>query len=212
MNMKKSISFLLIITITTLSFNSCKKGDNDPLISLLTRTQRLSGNWKVIKEEAKIEYNVTGIQDTSIITNVIFDGEMAVATTVYKNSTSSYTVKDTSYYNEEIKFDKSGTYSKSTRNNVSLALTTIDGNWIFLGKSDAYDLKNKESILLTISSQLDTDGTNTTILNYEDLDGETLVIDRLTNKELIITNNKTFKNDNSLESGSMTVKTTYESK
>ena len=210
--MKKSISFIIIISLTIISFNSCKKGDNDPFLSVLTRTQRLSGNWKVIKEETKIEYNVTGLQDTSIVTNVIFDGTMAIATTVYKNSDTSVTVKDTSYYNEEIKFDKSGSYSKSTKNNISLALTTIEGNWIFLGKSDAYDLKNKEAILLTTTSQLETDGTNTTILNYEDLDGETLVIDRLTNKELIITNNKTFKNDNSLQSGSMTVKTTYESK
>jgi hypothetical protein len=210
--MKKSISFIIIISLTIISFNSCKKGDNDPLLSVLTRTQRLSGNWKVIKEETKIEYNVTGLQDTSIVTNVIFDGTMAIATTVYKNSDTSVTVKDTSYYNEEIKFDKSGSYSKSTKNNISLALTTIEGNWIFLNKSDAYDLNNKEAILLTTTSQLETDGTNTTILNYEDLDGETLVIDRLTNKELIITNNKTFKNDNSLQSGSMTVKTTYESK
>jgi hypothetical protein len=210
--MKKSISFIIIISLTIISFNSCKKGDTDPLLSVLTRTQRLSGNWKVIKEETKIEYNVTGLQDTSIVTNVIFDGTMAIATTVYKNSDTSVTVKDTSYYNEEIKFDKSGSYSKSTKNNISLALTTIEGNWIFLNKSDAYDLNNKEAILLTTTSQLETDGTNTTILNYEDLDGETLVIDRLTNKELIITNNKTFKNDNSLQSGSMTVKTTYESK
>ena len=143
---------------------------------------------------------------------MIFDGTMAIATTVYKNSDTSVTVKDTSYYNEEIKFDKSGSYSKSTKNNISLALTTIEGNWIFLGKSDANDLKNKEAILLTTTSRLETNGTNTTIFNYEDLDGETLVIDRLTNKELIITNNKTFKNDNSLESDSMTIKTTYESK
>lgn len=210
--MKKSISFIIIISLTIISFNSCKKGENDPFLSVLTRTQRLSGNWKVIKEETKIEYNVTGLQDTSIVTNVIFDGTMAIATTVYKNSDTSVTVKDTSYYNEEIKFDKSGSYSKSTKNNISLALTTIEGNWIFLGKSDANDLKNKEAILLTTTSRLETNGTNTTIFNYEDLDGETLVIDRLTNKELIITNNKTFKNDNSLESGSMTIKTTYESK
>lgn len=210
--MKKSISFIIIISLTIISFNSCKKGENDPFLSVLTRTQRLSGNWKVIKEETKIEYNVTGLQDTSIVTNVIFDGTMAIATTVYKNSDTSVTVKDTSYYNEEIKFDKSGSYSKSTKNNISLALTTIEGNWIFLGKSAANDLKNKEAILLTTTSRLETNGTNTTIFNYEDLDGETLVIDRLTNKELIITNNKTFKNDNSLESGSMTIKTTYESK
>ena len=212
--MRKSFkySFLLIIILTITSLISCKKGDNDPLLSLLTRTQRLNGNWKVIKEESKIEYNITGLEDTSIVTNVIFDGNMAIATTVYKNTESSLTVIDTSYYNEEIKFEKNGSYSKSIKNLSTSSLTTVEGNWIFLGKSDGYDLKNKEAILLTSSSQLNSNGISTTIFNYYDLDGETLVIDRLTNKELIITNNKTFKNDNSLESGSMSIKTTYESK
>jgi len=210
--MKKILIYFATACLLFTFTQSCKKGDGDPLVSLLTRTQRLTGTWKVTKEESKIEYRSTAMPDTSIITNVIYDGIKAVATTVYSNKTSSFKAVDTTYYEDEIRFDKDGKYTKSISYNLTSIRNTTEGNWIFLGKSEAYDLKNKEAILLTISSYLTTDGTNTQIMNYKDLDGETLVINQLKNKQLIITNNKTFTNDNSLESGSMTVKTTYEAK
>ena len=67
--MKKIITLSILLIISTITVQSCKKGENDPLFSLRTRTNRLSGNWKVVKEEIKetITNNQSG--DTSYVIN-----------------------------------------------------------------------------------------------------------------------------------------------
>ena len=87
-----------------------------------------------------------------------------------------------------------------------------DGNWIFLGKSDLDNLKNKEAILLTTTVYTQTDGTNTSIDNYNNLDGETYVINQLKNKELILTVNRSSRSDDGLRVTDTSIKTTYEAK
>ena len=87
-----------------------------------------------------------------------------------------------------------------------------EGNWIFLGKSEANNLKNKEALLLTTTKHLQTDGTTTNINNYTNTDGITYVINQLKNKELILTVDKTYRNDEGLNLSSISVKTTYKVK
>jgi hypothetical protein len=57
MNMKKNISLLLLISILfgIISLSGCKKGPNDPFISLKSRKARVVGDWII----AKYKYETT---------------------------------------------------------------------------------------------------------------------------------------------------------
>src|SRR6478609_2381439 len=43
----KHIYAILIFTVVIFSFSSCRKGEDDPLISFRSRTNRLEGEWKL---------------------------------------------------------------------------------------------------------------------------------------------------------------------
>lgn len=210
--MKKIITLSILLIISTITVQSCKKGENDPLFSLRTRTNRLSGNWKVVKEEIKetITNNQSG--DTSYVINSIYNGTFKATATTYSVLDTSFTTNDTIYYEEEIKFESDGKYSKTFVLNDLTNTIFTDGNWIFLGKSDLDNLKNKEAILLTTTVYTQTDGTNTSIDNYSNLDGETYVINQLKNKELILTVNRSSRSDDGLRVTDTSIKTTYEAK
>jgi len=210
--MKKIITLSILLIISTITVQSCKKGENDPLFSLRTRTNRLSGNWKVVKEEIKetITNNQSG--DTSYVINSIYNGTFKATATTYSVLDTSFTTNDTIYYEEEIKFESDGKYSKTFVLNDLTNTIFTDGNWIFLGKSDLDNLKNKEAILLTTTVYTQTDGTNTSIDNYNNLDGETYVINQLKNKELILTVNRSSRSDDGLRVTDTSIKTTYEAK
>ena len=125
---------------------------------------------------------------------------------------TTFTTNDTIYYEEEIKFESDGKYSKTYILSDLTNTIFTDGNWIFLGKSELDDLKNKEAILLTTTALTQTDGTTTTIDNYSNLDGETSVINQLKNKELILTVNRSSRSDDGLRITDTSIKTTYEAK
>lgn len=212
--MKRIITFLTLITLFTITVVSCKKGENDPFLSLLTRKQRLEGNWKIVKEESKQTITNNAVGDTSIVINSIYDGTKQITTTTYTalDVDYSYSVIDTIYYVEEIKFDKDGSYTKTFEMSDLTNSTFTDGNWIFLGESEANELKNKEAILLTTTKFTQTNGTNTSIESYTDTDGDTYVINQLKNTELILTVDKSSRSDDGMHLTELSVKTTYESK
>lgn len=210
--MKKTISISILLIISTLTIQSCKKGDNDPLFSLRTRTNRLSGNWKVVKEEIKETITNNNVGDTSYVINSIYNGTYKATITTYSVLDTTFTTNDTIYYEEEIKFESDGKYSKTYILSDLTNTIFTDGNWIFLGKSELDDLKNKEAILLTTTAFTQTDGTTTTIDNYSNLDGETYVINQLKNKELILTVNRSSRSDDGLRITDTSIKTTYEAK
>lgn len=210
--MKKIITLSILLIISTITVQSCKKGENDPLFSLRTRTNRLSGNWKVVKEEIKETITNNQAGDTSYVINSIYNGTFKATATTYSVLDTSFTTNDTIYYEEEIKFESDGKYSKTFILNDLTNTIFTDGNWIFLGKSDLDNLKNKEAILLTTTAYTQTDGTNTSIHNYNNLDGETYVINQLKNKELILTVNRSSRSDDGLIVTDTSIKTTYEAK
>ncbi|MCO5231553.1 MAG: hypothetical protein M9958_10395 [Chitinophagales bacterium] len=66
----KWLKYFLILTVLTSSFISCRKGPEDPLLSLTTRKNRISKNWQaysykidgaeLIQGYQTQEYNITG--------------------------------------------------------------------------------------------------------------------------------------------------------
>lgn len=87
----KNKNIILVISIITISFLltvSCKKYPDGPLLSLRTRTERLSNNWKIDN------YKINGTDYTSLIPNY----------------TETFTKKGSYNYSWSV-FDGSGTWS-----------------------------------------------------------------------------------------------------
>lgn len=210
--MKKSLLVVMGMALLVAT-PSCKKGENDPFLSLKSRKARLAGGYVVSKMESTEKVNGENYES---VTTITFDGE-----TVFEKiensggqSSESHTYPVTS---AEWVFKKDGTwemawiyvktvvledtYSKTTT--ITNYNQTQSGTWSFLGKLKK-EYKNKERIQLSILKEdiiksddityLDkiynttnnskiTDNTNATYANGENV----LIydIDMLKNKEMV---------------------------
>ena len=134
------------------NLSSCKKGENDPTLSLRSRKARLTGEWTVT--------SINGL-NSQIYSNPDNPNNM-ISEYIYNGSTQTNTTKDgngtvlgTSTSDEftlTFSFKKDGTFTitqKETANSIEM---TSSGNWIFLNKNKNSKLKNKEAILLSMTS------------------------------------------------------------
>jgi len=201
--MKKIFIPLYIISLCLLS---CKKGDNDPLISLQSRKARLIGEWKVSNEVITASEKYL---DSILNINSVFDGSKKMNIIVTETPSGNKTVKDSTYYSQSLSIKKDGTYIKKIIYSNGTNLNITEGTWTFLGKSEKNNLKKKEAIFLTTNKTTISNGTETNVNVYTNLDGKTIVIDQLKNKELIIVDDNSFLNENINISGKRVTKTTY---
>jgi hypothetical protein len=148
--MKQSHLKLALIAILSLGFlAACKKGENDPFLSLKTRNARITGTWKLTSQETSETY-------TS-------DGETDVYSTSYNGTTLNTTesgVTNSVPYSQTIEINNDGTYKMTI---IEDGVTNErQGNWWWLNSKKkkvriAFDddwgsfyidqLKNKELVL-----------------------------------------------------------------
>ena len=207
--MKKIFVPISILFTITFCFYSCKKGDNDPFLSLQSRKSRLIGEWKVTNEvitESEIYV------DSNLSINSIYDGLKKMNIIVTQTSKGNTSSKDSTYYSQTLSIKKDGTYIQSKIYNNGLNLNITEGTWSFLAKSEINNLKNKEAIFLTTTKTTIYNGSGTNIYDYSNLNGRTIVIEQLKNKELIFVVDTSFKNQNTMISGKSITTTTYSPK
>lgn len=147
---------------------SCKKGENDPFLSLSSRKGRVAGDYTISAYESASSYtNSTGTNSTT---------ETMAGNTITETSTwtpsgggSSTTTTTTTTVNlGEFSFDKEGTFTMtwnttsvevdvqtigsytSTTTTTTTSTSMQSGSWNFLGKVDEY--KNKERLVLNVLS------------------------------------------------------------
>ncbi|MBU2019467.1 MAG: hypothetical protein KJ941_07470 [Bacteroidetes bacterium] len=191
--MLKNINTLLFISLITMTFNGCKKGENDPSFSLLSRKARLTGQWEMTTMESTVVTSKTGSNNISTTTQSFADGKL---TTTYTDTNGTQTL--TRRYVTNYEFQKNGKFNiliedyyetgtKRTEQNIA-------GTWFFNTKNKELEQKNKEFVSMNITS-------NKTISYYEngtafniDLNANfglselsSIQLNRLTNKELILT-------------------------
>ena len=207
--MKKTTLIFLSAILLTGTFVACKKGDNDPFLSLRSRKDRLSGLWTVKEETVNEVITIPGSTTTN---NVVYDGEMAISSSVTVASGVSTTTIDTSKYSVSLDIKKTGNYEKKIVNVNLLDIEVYSGTWMFLGKSKIDKLKKKEAILITTSKAVISDGAVSNSYVYADLNGKTIVIDQLKNKEMITIIVEDQANETGLSSSTKTTKTTYTQK
>ena len=204
--MKNTVILLLSALVIAGSFSGCKKGENDPFLSLRSRKSRLEGNWVIVKEEVS-ETNING--STTEIMQSVYDGKMKVTTTTTTAGALSTTVIDTVKYTVNFDIKKDGNYKMIAANENKIDIVTTEGTWLFLGKSKLNGLKNKEAILLTTTKQVVSSNPVANSVNYENLNGLTIVIDALRNKEMITIVEENSSNEDGLTSSKKLAKTTY---
>ena len=157
--MKKMKIALLMLLATVLVLPSCKKGENDPFISLKSRDAKITAKWKL----TKIAYTSTSVTSgTSFTTTISYDGSVET----YTSGTISGTATGT--YEMTIEKDGKMSVSETYTSGGSTDVYTSTGTWEWLNSD-----QNKTVILL--------DGGNNLF------QGGLWVIDRLSSKELVLT-------------------------
>ena len=165
--MKRIILFLSAIIFSGIIFNGCKKGKDDPFISLYSRNHRLMHKWKLIKI-ARTDVSNFSQQQTTTVT---FDG-----TTYTSTSSLGGSVSATGTY--EMTIDKQGavswssTYTQTAPTSGTADIRTGTSTWEWLG-----DNKNKDQLIISGGGSL--------------FSGGQYYIDELKNKELILKRNST---------------------
>ncbi|PBQ33369.1 hypothetical protein CNR22_16810 [Sphingobacteriaceae bacterium] len=152
---------------------SCKKGEDDPAFTLLSRKARVAGEWKLA------EGNITlGVKDASGI----------YAVHIYKLKDNGYTRKDPGRgasfegdYNLSLIFTKDGKFSMTQLlDSLNFA---FKGSWQFEGKSSS--AKNKERINLQLDKGNNSSGYyaafNKSLTNFK------YRIKELRNKKMVLT-------------------------
>ncbi len=201
----KSLLYLVVLSLVFPLIESCKKGENDPFLSLSSRKSRVEGTWTVSKMTGtNTSSTIMGI--ATLITNATmnYDGSTETievsAGSAGSTPTTSY---DTSHYTNSYTFTKDGTFE----NNMDYdfpddpdddEVIKRTGIWTFSGGTG--DIKNKENLILSTTALdlTEIENGNTTTANYtyngnysEDYDGNPIntvfSIKQLKNKEMILT-------------------------
>jgi hypothetical protein len=211
--MKKNffrIALIVMVGGLMMASSGCKKGENDPSISLRSRTARLAGEWNLSAED----YKESSISDNSSTTETVtYDGSILTTVTVrkYKDWTgkdTTVTNTETDSYTEKLTINKDGSFTReiiygSTR-------TNYEGNWMWMKGNSEQELKNKQAIILSTTKYTYVDGDGNT--SYHNESGKSnfsnmIVIDRLANKEMVFLYDTKYSDDDgfsSTESGTAT--------
>lgn len=181
--MKKTLLIALSGLMLTGAMTSCKKGENDPFLSLKSRKARVAGEWTVTKSENYDKIVNGSVTQTNTAT---YDGTTETNVEVTSSGGGSVSETTTSTYTVKYVFEKDGTYTQ-TQSSAG-GTTVVSGNWLFLGKNKDTELKNKEAIMLTILKTVVTptggDAETTTETGYNT--NMVLTIDQLKSKEMVV--------------------------
>lgn len=113
---KQSFKYAVIAVLSLTFLAACKKGENDPFLSLKSRNARITGTWKLTSQEStqtEVNNGMTEVYTTS------FDGTYLTNTNPGGSSTTSYS--------HTIEIDKDGKY-KMTRLDGGVTYEN-QGNW-----------------------------------------------------------------------------------
>ena len=180
-------NLFLFLIIAACCLPACKKGENDPFLSLRSRDARLTGKW--ILTDLKSESQFFGSCESFYpkFYGMSFNGSLMTKT--YRDTDTSYT---RSYvYSQEMTINKDGTFTwiqvyENGSYEDSLTWTWRDGN--------------KKKVLILNYDWYVVDS----LANYDWYVVDTLtnnnwyVVDRLTNKELVLKYDDYYKNTNEI--------------
>jgi len=176
--MKKYLSILLAFSLMflTLLVSGCKKGENDPALSMLPRKARLVGEWKLFSGK---------------ITDTPPNDPKTIRT--YTDTQLSFEhngFKETRALDWWLTIERDGSFTQliqETRPGALTSTETTRGNWAFMYKNKKQDYKNKECVYFTQTYYSTNQGGALSSMAWGNpVTGDIWFIDQLKNKELII--------------------------
>jgi hypothetical protein len=130
----KFLKLVVLLLVTATVLEGCRKGENDPLISLRSRDARVTGDWKLVEfESTRTDFFSSGNMTFTDVRTTSYDG--TTWTTTNPGGTNSYS------YSRNLLIEKDGTYIYSETNDGDYEEES--GRWSWLN-----DAKNKRRILL----------------------------------------------------------------
>jgi hypothetical protein len=194
--MKRVLLVLLAAVFAIPAFQSCKKGENDPALSLKSRKARLCGEWNLKEGFTK------NINHDGTITTYTYNGTNVVITATG--------LPDDGYIiTKKLTVNKEGTYK--LENLYEDNETISEGAWYFGRANKDLDLKDKETVIFVRNKYTYVDGTTVITTGNETLENfSTWQLDRLSSKELIVLINGAATENG--ETSSYTGTMTYEKK
>ncbi|HNW97890.1 MAG TPA: hypothetical protein PKK00_05715 [Bacteroidales bacterium] len=167
--MKNKKLLLLLSFIIILVFNGCKKGEEDPLVSFLSRKARICRNWEVT--EGRVSY---GTPQLSEIYKFGEDNRL-----IYQENQGSIE----GFYKWRFEIKNDGSYRIYQNLNFPYNYTYVldeQGYWYFLSKNKDGEAKNKEYVAFqAVSVQA-----NTTNYSYQAASPTVYRIVQLKNKSM----------------------------
>ena len=152
---------ILVLLLSSIFLQACRKGKEDPLFSIHSRTARVAGDWKIMKFDEKQTTTYQYPNGSSLTQN--FNRYFGPVN--YEETTSDTGSSSQSYNGKislsEFHFTKSGNWNSKIEyylyvpqsvGGYYISKTRIEeeGKWEFNGKQG--DLKNKETMELTTTS------------------------------------------------------------
>ncbi|SFT66364.1 hypothetical protein SAMN05216474_1633 [Lishizhenia tianjinensis] len=157
----KTVKSLVLLALIGASVVACKKGEDDPFLSLRTRDARISGEWKLESYSSKdiqiLTYNLQA--DTIYYESFDFDGDNEIYYYV-DTASSDYESIEVDY---TMTIEKDGSYTQTTDYLYGQSVTS--GNWWWSN-----------------------DGKNKTKISFDDSD-HAYEVRELRNDKLVITRN-----------------------
>ena len=163
----KKLIYAILIFMCVPFFNSCtKKSANDPLISLISRDARITGEWKLMSWESTVTITSSSSGSSNSSTSISnYNGTLV--TYVNGNTASTYT------YSSSVEISNDGTYTFTVIDSGDTVISTGEWWWLDNNKKKtriAFDddysswnidkLGNKTLIVVDNSSyeEIDSDG------------------------------------------------------
>lgn len=151
--MKKIFALLLFAALCGIA-TQCKKGEDDPLISLRSRKARVTGDWSLTSGTMSSAYRSGNISSTS---SVIMTQNAYSSTYTYVNGSFSNTGSQAGIYKYTITFDKDGSFTSTEIFDTDVVI--VSGTWNFT--DGIGDSKKREQIVLFLKSSTGISGSTT---------------------------------------------------
>lgn len=184
---KKKLALGLVALFLATFLVSCKVGENDPGISLVSRSARISGEWTL----TSASYTVTDVSKGTEVTTYNFDGTNM---TVTENG-----VGITYPYSDNLTINKDGSYKHIESHSSTWLGTTYtytddyDGVWYFISGNKILDVKDKERVEFLVQKRKSTQSwenqetsTTTEYTGASNSYNSIFLLDRLASDEMII--------------------------
>ena len=173
--MKESYRIFYFYFVVMLMLWGCKKGEDDPTLSLRTRKERFAGDWNLTRGF------ISSSSKNSVVNTSYSESVFTTTTSLNPNLVLSGS------YSRTLSINKEGTFIDEIYKDNQF--TKDQGFWTFLSGNDIEELKNKEAVLFKIASRFNSVGNILNQFEGEERPLATIRLKKLANEEMVWTIN-----------------------